>query len=108
MARAEKKCAKKFELLREAEGAGNALRAEAAALSLEYCTARYLCKKEARAYKEALAYAGPTGSIIGNDPAHAHWAESALDKRLGEMRGALTAFAERQMEARRIQQSEEK
>lgn len=101
MQRVEKKCAKPLELLRAAEGAGDAERARAAALRLEYCTARYACKKEARAYREALSYAGASGSIIGGDAAHAYWAENALDRRLGEMRGSLAAFTERQLEARR-------
>lgn len=101
MQRVKQKCAKPLELLREAEGAGDAERARAAALKLEYCTARYACKKEARAYREALAYAGASGSIIGGDPAHAYWAEAALDRRLEEMRGALAAFTERQLEAAR-------
>lgn len=101
MQRVQKKCAKPFELLRAAEGAGDLERAAAAALKLEYCTARYACRREARAYKEALSYAGASGSIIGGDPAHAYWAESALDRRLDEMRGALAAFTERQVEARR-------
>jgi len=99
MQRVKQKCAKPLGLLREAEGAGDAERAQAAALKLEYCTARYACKKEARAYREALAYAGASGSIIGGDPAHAYWAEAALDRRLEEMRGALAAFTKRQLEA---------
>lgn len=99
MERVKKKCAKPFELLRAAEGAGDAERARAAALKLEFCTARYACRKEAQAYREALSYAGATGSIIGGDPAHSYWAESALDRSLDEMRGALAAFTERQVEA---------
>lgn len=101
MQRVKQKCAKPLELLRAAEGDGDEERARAAALKLEYCTARYACRREARAYKEALAYASPSGSIIGGDPAHSYWAEAALDRRLGEMRGALAAFTERQLEARR-------
>lgn len=99
--RVQKKCSKPFELLQAAEGAGDVERARAAALKLEYCTARYACRREARAYKEALSYAGASGSIIGDDPAHAHWAENAVDRRLDEMRAALTAFTERQVDARR-------
>eukprot|EP00903_Cladosiphon_okamuranus_P018104 g16661.t1 len=101
MQRINKKCAKPFEMLQAAEGAGDVEQAAAAALKLEYCTARYACRREARAYKEALSYADSSGSIIGGDPAHAYWAENALERRLDEMRWALGAFTDRQVEAQR-------
>lgn len=102
----KKKCAKPLEMLQAAEGGDDAGRAEAAALKLEYCTARYLCKKEARAYKEALSQASASGSIIGGDQAHAYWADMAVDRRLNDMRGALNSFTERQLEARRREEDE--
>lgn len=106
ISRVKKKCAKPMEMLRAAEGGDDAVRAQAAALKLEYCTARYLCKKEALAYKEALSYAGASGSIVGGDKAHAYWADIALDRRLNDMRGALNAFTERQLAARRREEDE--
>lgn len=89
VARMAKKCAKPLKALREAEELGDVARAEAVALKLEFCTARYLCKKEARAYKEALAYADAAG------PAHSYWAQSAVEARLLDMRSALERFGER-------------
>lgn len=89
VARMAKKCAKPLKALREAEELGDVARAEAVALRLEFCTARYLCKKEARAYKEALAYAAAAG------PAHSYWAQSAVEARLLDMRSALERFGER-------------
>ena len=89
LARMAKKCVKPLQALREAVEIDDVSRAEAAALKLEFCTARYLCKKEANAYKEALAYADAAG------PAHWYWAESAVEARLCDMRAALARFTER-------------
>lgn len=89
VARMAKKCAKPLKALREAEEVGDVARAEAVALRLEFCTARYLCKKEAWAYKEALTYADAAG------PAHSYWAQNAVEARLLDMRSALERFSER-------------
>lgn len=95
MARMQKKCAPRLKALRAAEDKDDAARAKAAALRLEYCTARFLCKKEARAYKEAVAFLD-VASSAGN----AYWATIAVDRRLSDMRAALAGFTRRQVEAR--------
>lgn len=97
MARMKKKCVKQLMDLRQADEADDLTRAQAAALKLEYCTARYLCKGEARAYKEAVSQAESSTSIAGAE--HRYWAENAVDRSMGRMRDALNTFATRQAEA---------
>lgn len=70
-------------------------RARAAALRLEYCTARFLCKKEARAYKEAVAFLD-----VASEAGNGYWASIAVDRKLSDMRAALARFTQRQAEAR--------
>ncbi|CAM9954406.1 unnamed protein product [Laminaria digitata] len=104
VARMKRKCAVPLKALVAAEGAGDEEKAQTLALKLEYCTARYLCRKEAKAYKEALNFASGAGSIAGD--AHTYWAERAVEGRLDDMRAALAGFAARQQKQGRRREKE--